>query len=90
MTNKFVIIGASAAVIIAIVVVLAFIQNQNDRAVAQKMAKELATRNMIESICDATSNYMYHSFSQGRDILARNITKYYDCIDDAKAKNNLK
>lgn len=48
MTNKFVIIGAGAAVVKAIIVVLSFIQNQNDRAVAEA-AYHLAH---VKNLCD--------------------------------------
>jgi uncharacterized protein YxeA len=83
MTSKLLLVGVSAVVVISIIVVLAFVQNQTDRAAAQKIADDYATKQFHEEMCDATSNYNYHSFSQGRDIWTRNVTKYYDCLRNA-------
>ena len=74
MSNKLLLVGVSAVVIIAIIVVLAFVQDQVNRAAAQKLVNE----HYIEEICDAGSQVYYKSLGY-----QRNYTQYYDCLEQA-------
>jgi hypothetical protein len=70
MTNKFIKVGAGAMVLIGIIVVIAFIQNQNDRAVAQQAYEIIHIKNLCNDMASGTGTEPYsYSF-------------YYECVKD--------
>jgi hypothetical protein len=81
MANKLIIVGVGAVVVIAVIVVLAFAQNQADKAEQIKVQKIAETLNAKQNVLDTCS-----ITSQIIGTNQKNMTEYTECVNKYYAR----